>query len=228
MKMRMRIGVAIAALGLLAGVSRPVQADIVTSDFQGWVNDGGTSNGAFNGNNTFTGNEFGNRFNSWASYDLSALSGPITSATLDIKLVNFPFGDPTAYTIGINDVSTPFAVFAANSSGVAGYTDLGSGNQYGTVTGPDGEFLVTLSAQAVADINSALGGHFMLGFTNLTLNTQDPTGVDLGLYTNGLVNDFPQLILGRSVPEPSSLVLAGLGGLLGLGYRLRVRKARVA
>jgi hypothetical protein len=235
MRLARRCGWAASALGLLAiaaAGARAGQVD-VASNFQGWVNTLGDGNFGFNGNNTFTGNEFGFRFNSWSSFDLSGLSSTVTSASITLPLMEYPFGATAPYTLGLYDVSTPLSAFATNTSGVAGYTDLGSGNQYATATGSNGPVTMNLSAQAVADINAALGGIFIIGYTNLTLNPADPNGVDIGLYPNGLTGAKPILTLvsgAQAVPEPSTLALAGLGATIGAGcwYRRRKRVAAAA
>jgi hypothetical protein len=223
-----RFVLVLAAFATLSMTSARAGTFTVASDLQGWVRSTGEGNGAVDGNNTFTGNEFSGRFNSWSNFNLSGVSGTVTSAVLDITLERFPFGDTGAYTIGINDVSTPLSAFVSSSSGVAGYTDLGSGNQYGTATGANDEIFVTLSSQALADINAALGAGFILGYTNLTLNgVPSGPGDDIGSYTNNLESGHPVLILttGAVVPEPTSVVLLGIGfaGLIG-GYRLRKSK----
>ena len=200
------------------------------SNLQGWVNSAGFGNGGANGHNTFTGNEFGARFNSWASFSLPASSGTVVTASLQLPLLRYPFQNPDQQTVGVNDVDTPLASFVSSTSGVNGYNDLGTGNPYGTVTGANEIHTVVLSAQAVADINAAIGGDFILGFTNLTLNPLDPNGVDIGIYTNGLTANNPQLILemtGCAVPEPAGITVLAIG-ITSLGVCAGVRRRRMA
>jgi hypothetical protein len=218
------LGIA-ALLAMSAGGAR---ADSITvaSDYQGYVSSEGYSDGVYNRNQTYTGNASGDRYNSWASFDLTSLNGTVTGATLDIILADWM--NPTPDTLGIYDVSTPLPAFGNQTAGIAGYKDLGSGNLYGTVTGSQGEQFVSLSSQAIADINAAKGKTFLVGFTNFTLNGQDPY-IEKGIYTNGWVSGYPQLILttGVAAPEPASWILFGLGvlGLAGCGRWRRTRGA---
>lgn len=195
----------------------------IHSDNQGWVNSLGEGNGAIDGNNTFTGNEFTHRFNSWASFSIPSLSSLFTSATLEMTLTPAEPEFPAIYTIGIYDVNTPFSSFEDNTSGIAGYTDLGSGALYGSVAGFDGLVSVTLSAQALADINASQGAVFILGFTNITLNGEiSAENDDIGVYPNGSGSGEPRLIL--AVPEPSTNCLLSLGAIM---TAIAIRRSRM-
>jgi hypothetical protein len=226
--------IALLAVAVIALSAPPAFAVTVASNLQGWVNSAGTGIAGGNGSNTFTGNEGGNRFNSWANFDLTGVTGPIGTAVLEIYSEIYPAGGPS-YLTGVYDVSTSLASLTSTSSGVAGYTDLGSGHQYGSATlAHAATQFVTLSAQAVADINAALGGTFRVGFTNITLNAVDPSGDGVGVYTHGnslgnqndpstWVPGHPRLILTpAAVPLPPALVLTLIGGVIG-GVALRRR-----
>ena len=207
-------------VGLLAG---PMAADAstVASDLQGWVNSSGGGNGAYDANNTYTGNSSGVRYNSWANFDLSSVSGPVTSAQLELFTFTWPGGNGP-YVVSIHDLGTSLASLASGVPGVAAYSDMASGALYATTSLGDGTTtIVTLSAQAVADINAALGSTFRVGFTNDTLNAVSASSGNLGVYTNGNTYGYPRLILNpESVPEPGTLALAGLG-LFGIGFSRR-------
>lgn len=207
-----------SVLGALS-VSAAFADTTVNVDTQGWINSAGQGNGAASGNNTFTGNEFSQRFNSWASFDLSSLSGSFTGAILHVTPLNYPFGDPVSYNVSIYDVNlTSYASLTSNTAGLLGHLDLASGGLYGTADFTPGVGLsITLSPQALADINANVGGRFIIGFTNNTLNAQVSTpNVDLGVYTGG-----SSLELISAVPEPGSMamLLAGLAVVGGVARR---------
>lgn len=203
------------ALCLLAGPMM-AGASTVASDLQGWVNSSGGGNAAYDANNTYTGNSSGVRYNSWANFDLSSISGPVTSAQLELFTFTWPGGNGP-YVVSIHDVNTSLASLASGVPGVAAHNDMANGALYGTASLGDGTTtFVTLSAQAVADINASLGSTFRVGFTNDTLNAVNASSGNLGVYTNGNTYGYPRLILSaENVPEPGSLALAGLG-LLGI------------
>lgn len=213
-------------LGLVAAlclVAMPLVASAapvtIASGAQGWVKSDGETNGGYNGANTFTGNILGFRYNSWASFDLSALLSPISSGVLKLDLERWPFNEPEAYTLDIHDVAN-----------TADYADLMTGAYFGSVTGNNGVYFVTLNAAALAAINANLGGSVAFGFTNATLNLENPAGVDLGIYINGFSwagqapGIPPELHLdSNAVPDAgSSLLLLGmaLAGLRAARKRL--------
>jgi hypothetical protein len=233
-----RISFSVAVLWIAAAGQARADQVIIDSHLQGWVNNTGNGNGASDGNNTFTGNiggSPGSRFNSWASFDLSGLTGTITSVTLEIPLADYIANSPVLYTISINDVNTSLQSLSDRTSGMSGYTDLGSGNQYGTIAGDHETHLVSLSTQAVADVNASIGKNFLLGFTNLTTNlvSPDSAGGGLGVYTNGQTFDntsftgHPTLILTTAntivAPEPSTLAMLASAIPLGIDWWLRRR-----
>jgi PEP-CTERM motif len=188
---------------------------------QGWVNSIGQGNGAANQNNTFTGNEFGNRFNSWAAFAIAP--GNYSSAVLNIT-PQF-FGNSLGDTIQLFDVSTPLSTFAGGTTTVATYQDLMSGSFFGQATlTSNGTFSITLSSAALADINADAGSTFLVGFTNATLNAIPPgANEDDGVYTNGNQFGQPTLTLASAIPEPSTWAMMILG-FCGVGFMAYRRK----
>ena len=162
MRFRLRAGIALAATSLF--VTAGAQATTSVSSFaQGWVQSTGASDGASNGNNTFTGNETFDRFNSWAAFNIPV--GHYGHAQLDVRPLIFPLGNPSIYLIQIYDVNTPYSAFSSISPGVAVYTDLRSGVLYGGANMSNSPVNVALSSAAVSDINAASGSIFIVGFT---------------------------------------------------------------
>ena len=79
-----------SACTLALAAALPAQADTVTeiAQLQGWVNSNGGSNEATPLGNTYTGNDTGMRFNSWAAFFIPA-GTTWTSATLSLSSSTF-------------------------------------------------------------------------------------------------------------------------------------------
>ena len=221
--MRNLFATGLVAVAIAVGGAGAAQALEISSTASGWVNSNGTSNGAAFGNNTFTGNEFGARFNSWAAFDV-----PV-GAFGDLELILTPdfYGASVGDQIGIYDVSTDYSAFEAGASGIAGYLDLGDGSNYGSFFALDTSTLtIALGGSALANFNSSAGGKFILGFTNLTKNaTPSLPGQDDGVYTNpngDLKLRFAEAT--SAVPEPGAWAMMIVGfGAIGSTIRLRRR-----
>lgn len=207
---------AAASLALsISALAAPAHALDIASFAQGWVNSAGGADGAVNGNNTFTGNEYGNRFNSWAAFAIPVGTYSAADLALTFQFYQNSVGDE----VGLYDVNTAYSDFAASSSGVAGYTDLMSGSLYASTFANDVlTHLISLGGASLADINTAAGGIFIIGFTNITKNGQiSGANQDDGVYTNGSAIGQPVLQLSErsAAPEPASwgLMVLGFGGL---------------
>ncbi len=105
-------------------------------------------------------------YNSYFSFDLSSVSGLVVSATLLLELETF-YGSDSSETLSVWDVSTPAATLEATGDDTSIFDDLQNGNSYGSYTAvpsEDGSILtIPLDAQAIADINAALGSAFSVG-----------------------------------------------------------------
>jgi hypothetical protein len=117
----------------------------------------------------FNGNPLSEVRNFFA-FDLSDLSGPITSATLTIPSNPFGIGynntsgsDSITYTNW--DVSTSLDDLNDGTNGLSTFADLGSGEKFGSALVHEGDLVttVTLDAAALEDISAAEGKDFAIG-----------------------------------------------------------------
>lgn len=232
-------------LGILAcAFSLESQADTTLYAVgAGWFSNSGEQIQS-NDNYAVGGGQDGYTRNNYFQFDLSGMSGPITSAMLRVynpavsASPGFPYGytssDPTE-TYALFDVSTSFEQLVAgyeigSLAGQAIFSDLGSGQNFGTVTvslADNGKFVgISLNASALVALNAA-NGVFTLGGTLTTLDYQvNRESLFVSAFLHSVGQNVPQLVV-SSVPEPSTtpVWIAGLG-LLGLAARCRKANGR--
>lgn len=215
-----------AACTLALAAALPAHADSVTeiAQLQGWVNSNGGSNEAAPFGNTYTGNEFGLSFNSWAAFFIPAGT---TWASATLSLSPSVYGDAPPSVIGLFDVDGGLQpLLNTFHPGTAVFNDLGSGTQYGAATLYDSPASITLNGAALADINAVSGSYFVIGFTNQTLNGVPVESVDGGIYLGGIgAEPYIELTLSTvpAVPEPGTYVML-LAGLAVAGVAARRRR----
>ena len=229
--MRLTVARATLAASLALAFALPASAESVTAaaGLQGWVSSNGASNEAQPMGNTYTGNEFGSRFNSWAAFFIPA-GTTWNSATL--SLAPSAYGDAPPSVIGIFDFTAGLdPLLNTFHPGTDVYSDLGSGAQYGSVTAYDSPLTFNLNGAALGDINASAGSYFVIGFTNQTLNAlPSPEDGGSGIYMGGIGPGGAPIELTLStvaaVPEPATygMMLAGLA-LVGATARRRRSQA---
>jgi len=192
----------------------PITMDAVG---RGFYHADGSTNGNNLANNYVAGKINNVLYRNWFNFDLSGVSGTVTSADflIDAGLIVGPDHDYELHAL-----TTSIASLGTNSA--ATYTDLGSGTVYGGQTFVSGGIhTITLNNDALADLNAALGGNFAFGGSITSPLTQDPDvlfGGTSGTTASGKAASITQLRLTTAaIPEPSTVVLMGLG-LVGLGY----------
>ena len=217
----------VAACTLAFAAALPAHADSVTqiAQLQGWVNSNGGSNEATPLGNTYTGNDTGLRFNSWAAFFIPAGT---TWASATLSLSPSVYGNAPPSVIGLFDVDDGLQPFLNTfHPGTGVYDDLGSGTQYAAATLYDSPASITLNGAALGDINAVGGSYFVIGFTNQTLNAVSPDAGDGGIYLGGIrAEPYIELTLSSvpAVPEPGTYAML-LAGLAVAGAAARQRRA---
>jgi hypothetical protein len=219
-------GAAIATVAILMA-SAASAAVTINSFAQGWVNDDGQANGGSDGNNTFTGNTNGDRYNSWAAFFIPT---GVVFTSADLKVLADDYNNNSADQIKMYSVTTSYNTLDHSWGGVAAYNDLGAGSLYGVANMLNGLTTTSLGGTALADIQGAAGSIFIVGFTNATTNAMNTYNSNTGVYTNGGQDHHPTLTLGTAgaVPEPATWAMMITGfGMAGVSLRRR-RSALVA
>jgi large repetitive protein len=162
-------------------------------------------------------------------FDMSTVTQPIESAKLALFVPRF--GGDGGYGYGgyespdpsenyeLHDVVTPIAALMAGTGGVAAWDDLGSGVVYGsrTMTAADNGNVIeiTLNSSAIAAMNST---HGLFGIGG-SITTLDKLPNFEGTFGASARNNFVSELRLAYVPEPSTLLLLGIGAISLLGYR---------
>ena len=166
-------------------------------------------------------------YRSYFSFDLSSISGVITSAVLEVRRYDTDSGA----TLTLFDVSTDAASLAQRGVlNSAIYEDLGTGASYGSFAAGQGSTFDLMSFglnnQGITDINNAIGGYFSIGASASGGTFFGSSGSEPG---NSGSNFIQRLVLNvepaqvPKVSEPSALALLGLG-LAGIALRRRKAK----
>lgn len=136
---------------------------VIQADQTGWFN---SSGGHSSGNTNYLVGQFaGQQYNNFFGFDLSEISGIITSAVLDIG--NGPFGlsgEPVTWTTYDVDGAIDTNISYSN---VGIFTDLGSGTSYGAVVvaAPTNNVSLALNASGLTAVNNSVGRSFFVGGT---------------------------------------------------------------
>lgn len=164
--------------------------------------------------------------NNFFVFDLSGVSEQVIGVEFRIESNWYLSADPSE-TFTVYDITGSIPAIWDGSAGVAGFTDMQSGNAYGDISvssADNGTMLdISLNAQAIQDINNSLGGQFAFGGTISTLDLINPREEEIFGPTNpDNPADGVELVL-TMIPEPSVLGLLLLGcGMLAL-RRKRMR-----
>jgi hypothetical protein len=207
-------------MGLLAAASATARADVMLdATSTGWYDVSGLH---FAGNpNYIVGiNESLNQFRDFFVFDLTGVTGTITSAT--ISIVNPLSVNPAGKTYTLHEVSTPIATLEDDQSGRTDiFDDLGTGTVFGSTPGTSDPLVVfSLNAAGLAALTAAEGGSFAIGGELSPLTT----GLISYMYGNSEEGVTLNLTTSAPIPEPGSIALL-LTVVIGVLLLLRRRVA---
>ena len=200
------------------GASLKLDAAVINVDTaaRGWIQTDNSDNGNSPINNYFAGS-VDSLYRNHFDFAIPSFTGALDSASFVLRNDFVPNSHTGA--------THTYSLYSLGAYGSYGFSDIGSGTGYGSVTISSGGIVsVTLNASAIADISAAQGGTFSL------------EGVHSGEISGSMNFDFgnivgdassTQLILNTSsaaVPEPTTLAIFGIGaGIAGLKARRRKR-----
>jgi len=206
---------AILALTALALLFPTVSnASVILSDSgRGWIGSPSSLNGNDPNNNYFAGN-LGPPYRDHFDFQIPALSGTLTAATLTLD-----------NSVGHSGGTNTYSVSGLGAYGSYGFANIGTGTPYGSVNiSGDGIVTISLDAAALAAITADQGSTFSLGGVNSAENT---SGYDFGF--TGFGSSTTLTLNGvsvSSVPEPATLTLLGTGFFAIGGFGLCRRRRR--
>ena len=222
----------VVAAAVLSVASATHAATFTASSFDnGWYN--GASHSPLN-TNVITGYLNKSEYRSFYAFDLAAALGQtVTSATMTFTPNNGSYSSrDRTETVGLFDVSTPVASLLGGTAGASGFTDLGTGNSYGSSVYARSQnetmraFSIVLTGAALTDMTALLKGstsQFVIGAALQSLSGQR----DQFLWGSSFSTPAASLTfeaIPAAVPLPAAfpLLLLAIGGL---GLAARRRKA---
>lgn len=170
----------------------------------------------------------------------AALPGPVVAATFTIRNPFLPspggggtpgyFSDDPFETFRLSE--TPFPATAITAShtvpeAISIWSTLGTGTLYGTADvgpapGPESDITITLSAAAVAYVNTHLGTFMVMGGQVTTLDGSTPDELIFGYSDIPSPHMIEPSLSLTFVPTPGAMGILAMAGALGAVRRRRV------
>lgn len=215
-------------------------AAVIQAFDSGWYQNSGFTAGVSN-INVGSSNLSGAIYNNYVAFNLAGLADQnITSATLTFYGGNGVNTSSTSETLGLFDYKGSINALLGDQFSVPVYTDLGTGNSYGTAdvaSGPISQFSVTLSAAAIADLNVAAHNagdtRFVIGGSLQSISGPFANEQLFAIFGPQAALSSPAFLTldtVAAVPEPSTwaMMILGFAGVGFMAYRRRQSAALTA
>lgn len=193
---------AFGSSGFTPGNNLTINGTAYYNTDSGWIQSTGVHSAS---NTNYLSGNYGVQYNNYFSFDLTNLSGTVTSASFEVDTYVVSTTGTGTYDIYATAL-TPAEVNSGNSfSSIAFFNALTSGVEIGSITLASGNS----NSNVTFDLNAA-------GLSWLTANEGN------GIVVGGAFDYTPP----TTVPEPGSLLLmvSGIAGFAGI-YRYKIARA---
>lgn len=214
--------------------AQPSNAATVLNFDSGWYQNNGFTAGV-NNINVGSSNLTGAVYNNWLAFNLSGLAGQtITSASLTFFGGNGINTSPASETLGLFDYTGNIDALLTNSQNNVGiFTDLGTGNSFGSAIVAPGaiqQFTVILSPSAISAMNAVAqnptDARFVIGGSLLSVSAPFANEQLFAIFgpQSALTPAASLTFATSAVPETGTWALMLLGfGAIGYARRRQTR-----
>ena len=232
-----RILLSAAAIAALAFGATSANAASIQNFDSGWYQNTGFATAGVSNINVGSNSNTGAVQRNWLAFNIAGLADQnITSATLTFYGGNGVNTSSTSETLGLFDYNGSINAIVGNAADFGIFADLGTGNSYGTIDIAPGaiqQFTVTLSAAAIADLNTAAHNasdtRFVVGGSLLSISGPWANEQLFAIYGAQAALTPAAVLNLQTAPVPEAATWAMMLGGLGLvGGAMRRRRTAVS